>query len=183
MTLEAGKIQAEALVRMLSSYCEQIEIAGSIRREKAEVGDIELVAIPKYQVKMKGLSKFLSLSDQIDQVNLLEEMIETMVARGDCQLGKNGPRYKELIYSHRGFKVDLFIANKENFGLIHMIRTGSADYAKQFMIELNKKGVYKVKGGYLWLQDEKISVSSEEQLYQTVGFPWKSPQDRVKEIF
>src|SRR3989344_4154112 len=31
----------------LKPYCERIEIGGSIRRKKSEIGDIELVLIPK----------------------------------------------------------------------------------------------------------------------------------------
>ena len=38
---------AEALRDELSSVCDRIEIAGSLRRERSTIGDIELVAIPK----------------------------------------------------------------------------------------------------------------------------------------
>ena len=37
----------ERLVSILAPFCERIEIAGSLRRLKPEVGDIELVVIPK----------------------------------------------------------------------------------------------------------------------------------------
>lgn len=39
---------AEGLVCEFGPYCERVEIAGSIRRGKAEVGDIEIVAVPRF---------------------------------------------------------------------------------------------------------------------------------------
>src|SRR3990167_7360212 len=42
----AQEIAAQVLAE-LSPFCERCEIAGSIRRRKPEVGDIEIVAIPK----------------------------------------------------------------------------------------------------------------------------------------
>lgn len=43
---EALKI-AEAVLKELGPHCERIAIAGSVRRRKPEVKDIEIVAIPK----------------------------------------------------------------------------------------------------------------------------------------
>jgi len=47
MKLEEAQVIAEKTKALLAPYCERIEIAGSIRRKKPDVGDIELVAIPK----------------------------------------------------------------------------------------------------------------------------------------
>lgn len=183
MALEVAQIRADAIRQTLLPFCDKVDIAGSIRRGKAEVGDIELVVLPKVELKRTGLAAFLSLSDSTKEVSLLDEIILMLTTRGDCKLGKNGPKYKELIYAKKGFKVDLFIANPQNFGVIKMIRTGSADYSKQFMIELNKQAVYNIAGGYLWRQDKRIAIASEEELFQQVGFPWRDPENRVKEIF
>ena len=38
---------AQEVVEQLRPHCERIVVAGSIRRKKSEVGDIEIVAIPK----------------------------------------------------------------------------------------------------------------------------------------
>ncbi|MCX6753734.1 MAG: hypothetical protein NTV03_01615, partial [Candidatus Nomurabacteria bacterium] len=43
---EAMRI-AEALLEELKPHCARIAVAGSVRRKKADCGDIELVAIPK----------------------------------------------------------------------------------------------------------------------------------------
>ncbi len=49
MKLDKALEIAERTKKLLAPYCERIEIAGSIRRKKPEVKDIELVAIPKLE--------------------------------------------------------------------------------------------------------------------------------------
>ena len=43
---EAHAIAAE-IITVLAPHCRRIEIAGSIRRQRPEVGDIEIVGIPE----------------------------------------------------------------------------------------------------------------------------------------
>lgn len=47
MPLVVAERHAQRIVEAISGACERIQIAGSIRRRKEEVGDIEIVAIPK----------------------------------------------------------------------------------------------------------------------------------------
>ena len=49
---------AERLVEQLRPYCERIQIAGSIRRRKWAVGDIELLCIPKYRTELRSVDMF-----------------------------------------------------------------------------------------------------------------------------
>ena len=48
MELEKAKAIAEKIKALLESSCERVTVAGSIRRQKPDVGDIELLCIPKY---------------------------------------------------------------------------------------------------------------------------------------
>lgn len=47
--LKEALIIAETLANVLELRCERILIAGSIRRRKPEVGDIELLYIPRFE--------------------------------------------------------------------------------------------------------------------------------------
>ena len=47
MKLEEAKLIAERVKSTLALYCDRIEIAGSIRRQKPIVNDIDLVIIEK----------------------------------------------------------------------------------------------------------------------------------------
>jgi DNA polymerase/3'-5' exonuclease PolX len=59
---------AGRIVEALRPYCERIEIAGSLRREKPMVGDIEIVAIPRRPVDLFGepVSMFVLGADGVD---------------------------------------------------------------------------------------------------------------------
>lgn len=95
----------------LAPHCYRIEIAGSIRREKPEVKDIEVVCIP-----------------HIYDTGLFESGIATVVnqwekVKGELEWGKC--KYTQRILPE-GIKLDLFFATPNNWGLIFAIRTGSA---------------------------------------------------------
>jgi DNA polymerase/3'-5' exonuclease PolX len=47
MLIAQATVIAERVKAELAPYCERIEIAGSVRRRKPQVKDIELVAIPR----------------------------------------------------------------------------------------------------------------------------------------
>src|SRR5512145_1569634 len=74
---------AAKVVAQLAPYCERVEVAGSVRRRKDVVGDIELVAIPKVQTQIHvqpQLSLFGPSSEpDYAQVNLLDQQLECML--------------------------------------------------------------------------------------------------------
>ena len=189
MSLEQARALATEFIQEIAPYCQIICFAGSVRRLKPEVGDVEIVAIPRYGIERKpkpDLSKILGVKTKTKPklIDQLAKKLEEMVSRQECRFGKNGPKHKELIFP--GYKIDLFYADPNNFGLMKMIRTGSAKYSKQFMIEINKIGVYKVNGRYLRLNDWSnliVPVKTEDDLYRLVGFPYKKPEDRIHWIF
>jgi DNA polymerase/3'-5' exonuclease PolX len=62
-----AKRLADCLVKAIAPYCERIEIAGSVRRKKADVKDIEIVAIPRWEERPDMSSLFA----EPQRVNLL----------------------------------------------------------------------------------------------------------------
>ena len=49
--MEATGLAGE-LVALLQPACERIEIAGSIRRQRPDVGDVELVVVPRLKAPL-----------------------------------------------------------------------------------------------------------------------------------
>ncbi len=49
--LEEAKAIALRVCERIAPACERVEVAGSIRRGKPQVGDIELVVIPRFETK------------------------------------------------------------------------------------------------------------------------------------
>src|SRR5690348_6628702 len=131
MEYSKAKSIAEKIVSELKPHCERIEIAGSIRRKKPEVKDIEIVAIPKRY-----------------EIGLFETGIATVVNQWQKVKGELPCKYTQRILPE-GIKLDLFFAEHENWGLIFAIRTGSAEYSHKVLAAGWVKAGYQSRDGYL----------------------------------
>ena len=123
----AHKVAAE-LVAELQPRCEQISVAGSLRRAKAEIGDIEILFVPRIgQVHMPGelFPKSGSLAD---------ELIEQWLAKGFIikRHNVNGSTTwntlnKLAIHASSGLPVDLFATTAKRWFVSLVVRTGSKE--------------------------------------------------------
>jgi len=158
--IEAKAIGLRAL-ETLRWHCERIEIAGSIRREKPEPNDIEIVAIPKPY-----------------DVGLFESGIATVVNRWPKIKGELPCKYTQRMLPE-GVKLDLFFATPENWGLIYAIRTGSAEYSHKVLATEWVKQGYHSKGGMLYEGDKPIPVREEIDLFLRLNIKWIEPRLRT----
>ncbi len=154
---------AEKVKQELKPHCVRIEIAGSIRRKKKEVGDIEIVAIP------------LSYG-----VGAYESGIATVVNKWEKVKGKLPCKYTQRILPE-GIKLDLFFATKQNWGLIFAIRTGSTEFSHKILAIGWCKAGYKSKDGMLHKGDEPIEVREEKDLFNLIGIEYVEPDERGSE--
>src|SRR3989304_4255623 len=93
---EAAEI-GYGLLEGLAPYCRRAEIAGSVRRGKAEVKDLEIVAIAVLEVrKAQGL---FGPMGPLAEVSLLEEALAKGLPPGWGPGGKNGREDKRFIHS------------------------------------------------------------------------------------
>lgn len=160
MQLDKALEIAERTKELLAPYCERIEIAGSIRRKKPEVKDIELVAIPKPY-----------------NVGLFESGIATVVNQWQKVRGELPCKYTQRLLPD-GIALDLFFTNHENWGLTYATRTGSADYSHKVLGTGWVKHGYESKGGQLYINGEQINIPEEKDLFELIGVPYLDPELR-----
>jgi DNA polymerase/3'-5' exonuclease PolX len=151
---------AEATLEQLRPHCFRAEIAGSIRRKKAEVGDIEIVIIPKPY-----------------ELGLFESGIASVVNKWEKVRGELPCKYTQRILPE-GIALDLFFAEESNWGNIFAIRTGSADYSHKVLATQWVRRGFKSIDGYLWREDEQYSLREEKDLFQLIGIPYIAPEYR-----
>jgi len=149
------------VVDALRPHVDRIVVAGSLRRRCLDVGDIEIVIIPKpYEVGLFG-SGIATVLEPMEKV------------KGD--LGP-GCRYTKRIHQPSGIAIDVFMAKPKNWGYILAIRTGSAEFSKWLASMWVKKGYHGVDG-YLMKGRNIIAVPEEERLFELLGLqyiePWK----------
>jgi DNA polymerase/3'-5' exonuclease PolX len=158
---------AENCVEQLSPYCERIAIAGSIRRKRPEVKDIEIVCIPKrIQVESLFGEEFITDPEFCWTVNLWEKI-------------KGSPEGR---YTQRripgGINLDLFMCFKENWGNIFAIRTGSAEYSHKVLAAGWVKKGYISIDGFLHQGVTRINIYEEEDLFRLLDIRWIEPEKR-----
>lgn len=101
MALERAEAIARDVVESLSPYCSRIEVAGSIRRRKLWVNDVDIVLIPK------DLWNFHNEIVKLGQVRMSGAKI-LRVEVGNTQ-------------------VDLYVADEHTWATLLLIRTGSEE--------------------------------------------------------
>ncbi len=160
MELKKALEIADRIKEELRPHCERIEIAGSIRRKKPEVRDIEIVVRPKSY----GVGAYRS-------------GIATVVDKWEKVKGELPCKYTQRILPE-GIKLDLFFATKQNWGLIYAIRTGSTEFShKVLAIGWCKKGYKSIKG-MLHKEGEPIEVREEIDLFNLIGIDYVEPEQR-----
>lgn len=160
MELQKAKSIADNAIKLLRPHCERIQIAGSIRRQVPDVGDIEIVCIPK----------------PFD-TGLFSSGIATVVNQWKKVKGELPCKYTQRKLPE-GVKLDLFFATPENWGLILAIRTGSAYYSHHILAKGWVKQGYHSDNGNLTMYGKVIPVREEKDLFRLAKVPYLSPKDR-----
>ena len=141
-------------------HCYRIEIAGSIRRKKPEVKDIEIVAIPKPY-----------------DIGLFQSGIAVVINQWAKVKGELPCKYTQRILPE-GIKLDLFFAQPDNWGLIYAIRTGSAEFSHKVLARGWVKRGFKSIHGYLRKNDDIYAIPEENDLFKLLGLPFIKPCNR-----
>ena len=159
---------AEGVVDALRPWCDRIEIAGSVRRQRPTVGDVEIVASPK--LEPEPLDLFAS-------VDLPCRGYQEAVSRWQALKGFPTGRYTQRLLP-QGIKLDLFHATPRNWGLIMAIRTGSALWARYVLAQAWVSAGYHSHQGMLRRDGVEVATREERDLFELIGLPWVEPERR-----
>jgi DNA polymerase (family 10) len=143
------------LVNYLKDKLDQVTVAGSYRRKKETIGDIDLVALSKNPEKAMD-----------DFVNYGET--QQVLAKGST---------RSSIILRTGLQVDLRIVEKEAYGAALLYFTGSKEHsialrkiAQEQGCKLNEYGVYK--------NDKRLAGKTEKDMYKALGLRYIEPELR-----
>lgn len=127
MELKKALPIAEKVVEALSPYCELINIAGSCRRQKPDVGDIEVVCLPKRERRLD------LISGEWQKGARSKKFAEAATSLGKVTTGSLADGKWVKINLMDGIKLDLFTPIEPNYYRIFAMRTGSDDYAQKII--------------------------------------------------
>ena len=164
---------ANRFVRLFGPACDRIEIAGSVRRRKESVGDIEIVCIPESQVDLWGYPATFLFEPFIDRL-----VQDDVIVRGD----KNGAKYKTLYLIGDDIKIDLFITAPEQWGANFTIRTGPKEFSRKIVTPRQHGGLMpshlKFKELRWWDGADPLDTPEERDVFAALGIEWREPWER-----
>jgi DNA polymerase (family 10) len=155
MTLDHGE-ELKAYLKTFKSV-KRIELAGSLRRMKETVGDIDILVSSNMAVEV--MNHFVGYDG-----------VAEVVMKGDT---------KSSILLGDGMQVDLRIVPKESFGAALQYFTGSKEHnvklrklAISKKLKINEYGVFKKD------TEEKIAGDDEKKVYKALGLDYIPPELR-----
>lgn len=168
---------ALALVHKFAPYCQHINIAGSIRRWKPEVHDIEIVAFPK------STQVPADLFGGTTTVYPIQSFIHDGVKAGDWQAIKGGKRYVQLALPNC-INLDLFLVTPPaEYGVIMLLRTGPADFNRWLVTPRRHGGRMpanaEMHDGAVYVNGALVPMPNELDALEFFGLGWIDPQDRT----
>lgn len=205
---DAVKLANDLRVELLP-YCERVWTAGSVRRRKEFVGDVELVVIPKRgtshqlppepegQPALFGAPKprRVEPSEPDDQLTVyLAEKTSDPRSPWALRPGKDGRTSfgrKNKLLTYRGAPVDIFSGTWANFGMLFFVRTGDAGWVRQVMAEFIRQKRHGHPYGGVEFFAEGIEgkpgaitaeylCRTEERVFDLLGWPFVNPDRRTE---
>jgi DNA polymerase (family X) len=150
---------AEALTEALRGLegALRVEVAGSFRRGRPDVGDLDLLVATDRPAEV--LAGFAALP-----------AVERVLLRGDTKCS---------VHSGGGMQVDCRAVAPAQFGAAWQYFTGSQAHnirlrglALRMGLTLNEYGVFRIEGG------ERLGGETEEEVYALLGLRWIPPAER-----
>lgn len=176
---------AREILGAIATSCARVLVAGSLRRGKAMVGDVEIIYIP---CTAPGLRTDLLAEPEL--VSLVDPVLERLMLDGRLARRLNtkgaatwGAKNKLAVHVASGIAVDLFAATRENWWNYIVCLTGGAKSNVQICNAARAKG-------WKWnpygagfsrpagLGRETHAVQSEREVFEFVGLPYLEPRER-----
>lgn len=163
--LDYATLLAERLVAGLEPCCEKPPVVvGSIRRKRPRIKDIDLVLIP---TTISALGMALLRRGEILTKKRLDSSTKIISFR--YRSAASGP-----------VPVDIYIADKETWPMLLLVRTGSASHNQRLAMLARSKGLqFKANGeGILDSDGRRVSGDTEESIFEALGFQYVPPENR-----
>lgn len=139
----------------------RVEIAGSARRAKETIGDIDILASCNASDR-KVVLEFFEKQDFLKQIEVSGET-------------------KITARLHSGVQIDLRVVDEDEFGAALQYFTGSQSHnvilrtlAKKENYKVNEYGIYKINGD----TEEKVGGENETDIYDILGMQYVPPEVR-----
>jgi DNA polymerase (family 10) len=155
--LAEAKVYADAIMRHLKATPRlgQIEVAGSYRRRRDTVGDLDLLVT---------CSRCKDVMDRLASY----EAVAGVLARGATKM---------TVRLRNGLQMDLRVVPERSYGAALQYFTGSKAHNIQVRRRAQERGL-KINEYGVFRGSKRMAGRTEEEVYKAVGLPWIPPEMR-----
>lgn len=175
---------AKVFTDALKPVAEKLIVAGSLRRRKEEVGDVEILYIPKIEPRPDPDD----LLGNLVPTNLVDEVLAQFLKSGVLEKRKNvngsemwGESNKLARHVASGIPIDFFACNRANWWTLLVCRTGSKENNERICNAAIERGLK--WNPYRGFEDRYTSElihtpQSEQDVFARVGLEYVEPWQR-----
>jgi DNA polymerase (family 10) len=154
------------ILEAIEPFCVQVEGAGSFRRQKQTVNDLDIVVqlkpIPNYWLQIIKVirNKFAALTvKQGDKLATLNVPFKSKQGQGYVQ-------------------VDLYRADPQTWGILLLLRTGSKEHNVKLCCRAKSMGLMLSAAQGVLKNGNVIASRTEEEIFTALGLAYIVPKDR-----
>lgn len=181
---ETALAAARDVLKYLRPACEpdRIIVAGSLRRRKQEVGDVELVYIGRRENRQVPGDMFHRRDYDLSELAIAEMERNGLLERRESITGHTAFGNKNKLMRHvpSGVPVDLFSTIETSWWNYLVCRTGPKESNTAIAQRAKDKGwAWNPYGsGFTGPGGAAHAVTSEQDLFDFLGIPYREPWER-----
>lgn len=155
MQLNEARKKGEQILKQISPFIARGHLVGSIRRRKPIVRDIDIVV----EIKPDNLDKLKKCLAEIGNIKLKGDKLTRIMTNDNIQ-------------------IDVYIATKENYEPLLLIRTGSKEHNIKLTTRALSMNMQLTANGLIDKKTGKIIVTSEKDIFKTLKMNYVEPKKR-----
>ena len=155
MQLTEAKKRGMQIYKQISSYVKRGRLAGSIRRNKPFVRHIDIVI----ELKPDNLDNLKKCLEEIGNIKLKGDKLIRFITFDNTQ-------------------VDIYIATKENYEPLLLIRTGSKEHNIKLTTRALSMNMQLTANGLINEKTGRIIATSEKDIFRMLKMNYVEPQNR-----
>jgi DNA polymerase (family 10) len=140
---------------------QRAELAGSLRRKKETVGDIDIVILAEIKNRKRIVNRFIALPQ-----------VEKVLAKGTTKAS--------IILKYKNVQVDIRLVHDYEYGAAMLYFTGSKEHNIKLRIIAKQRG-YKINeyGIFDAATNKRLAGKTEEEMYHFLKLKYIPPEQRL----
>ena len=156
MRLDEAIKKGLQILKQISPFIERSRLAGSIRRKKSFVRDIDIVI----ELKPQNLDKLKDYVSKLGELKLKGDKLIRVIMKDNIQ-------------------IDIYIGNKENYEPLLLIRTGSKEHNVKLTTRAISMNMKLTANGLIDTKTGKIIATSEKDVFKVLKMNYLEPEKRI----